>query len=84
LLNQRWRRIDEEHSFGVVKAGLVAAAKRKLMPSRLVEPMAHILLAALNELALLIATASDPKRAEREALGALDLLLEWLLDNAQR
>ena len=76
---RRWREIDEEHSFGVVKAGLRAAAKRELLPAHLIDPAGHILLAALNELALLIATSRDPKRAEREALAAFDLLLQRLL-----
>ena len=76
---KRWREIDEEHSFGVVKAGLRAAAKRELLPPHLIDPVGHILLAALNELALLIATSRDPKRAEHEALAAFDLLLQRLL-----
>lgn len=75
----RWRQIDEDHSFGLVKAGLRAAAKRGLFPAKLIEPTGHILLAALNELALLIATSDHPVRAEREALQALDRLLERLL-----
>jgi AcrR family transcriptional regulator len=75
----RWRQIDEEHSFGVVKAGLRAAAKRDLLPEQMIGPVAHILLAALNELALVIATSHDSRRAEREAIAALDLLLRRLL-----
>jgi AcrR family transcriptional regulator len=75
----RWRQIDEEHSFGVVKAGLRAAAKRDLLSEQMIEPVGHILLAALNELALVIATSQDSRRAEREAIAALDLLLGRLL-----
>jgi AcrR family transcriptional regulator len=80
----RWRQIDEEHSFGVVKAGLRAAAKRDLLPDEMIEPVGHILLAALNELALLIATSRDAKRAEREAIAAFDLLLSRLLGGRLR
>jgi AcrR family transcriptional regulator len=80
----RWRQIDEQHSFGVVKAGLRAAAKRDLLPEQMIEPVGHILLAALNELALLIATSREPRRAEREAIAAFDLLLRRLLSHHQR
>jgi AcrR family transcriptional regulator len=80
----RWRQIDEEHSFGVVKAGLRAAAKRDLLPEQMIEPVGHILLAALNELALVIATSRDSRRAEREAIAAFDLLLRRLLSYHQR
>jgi AcrR family transcriptional regulator len=80
----RWRQIDEQHSFGVVKAGLRAAARRDLLPERMIEPVGHILLAALNELALLIATSRDPKRAEREAIAAFDVVLRRLLGGDRR
>lgn len=80
----RWRQIDEEHSFGVVKAGLRAAARKGLLPEPMVEPIGHILLAALNELALLIAMSRDQRQAEREAIAALDLVLGQLLGAHQR
>ena len=47
----------------------------------MIEPVGHVLLAALNELALLIATARESRRAEREAIAAFDLLLRRLLGN---
>ena len=75
----RWRQIDEEYSFGVVRAGLRAAAKRNLLPEPMIEATGHILLAALNELALLIAMSRDKSKTEREALAALDLLFRRLL-----
>lgn len=78
-----WRKIDEEHSLGIVKSGLTAAAKRNLLPRRHIEPVAHMLLATLNELALLIATADDQKRAERDAIQAFDFLLRRLLDTSE-
>ena len=81
---RRWREIDAEHSFGVVKAGLRAAAKRDLLPEQSIEPVAHILLAALNELAQVIATSQDSKRAEREAIAAFELLMQRLLGDRSR
>jgi AcrR family transcriptional regulator len=80
----RWRQIDEEHSFGVVKAGLRAAAERNMLPESMIEAVGHILLAALNELALIIAMSSDQRQAEREAIGAFDLVLRRLLGSHQR
>jgi AcrR family transcriptional regulator len=75
----RWRQIDEEYSLGVVKAGLRAAAKRNLLPEPMIEATGHILLAALNELALLIVMSREKSKTEREALAALDLLFWRLL-----
>ena len=79
---ERWRQIDEEHSFGIVKAGLSAAAKRNLLPEALIGPMSHILLATLNELALVIAASNDQERAERDALAALEHLFNRLFEGA--
>jgi AcrR family transcriptional regulator len=78
-----WRKIDEEHSFGIMKSGLSAAAKRNLLPRRHIDVVAHMLLATLNELALLIATAVDQRRAERDAIQAFDFLLQRLLNASE-
>jgi AcrR family transcriptional regulator len=79
----RWRQIDEEHSFGVVKAGLRAAARRNLLPESMTDILGYILLATLNELALFIAMSGDQRRAEREAIAAFDLFLRRLLGSHQ-
>ena len=42
------------------------------------EPLAHVLLASVNESALYIANAAHPKRAMTEARAAIDRLLDGL------
>ena len=44
-----------------------------------VEPLAHLLLGALNEAALLVANAPKPKVARAEVGRTLELVLERLL-----
>ena len=61
----RWRAIDEKHAFGLLKTTLqAAAASRRLSGS--VDVLAHVLLAATLELALVIARSPDPEKALRE------------------
>ncbi|MEQ9640290.1 MAG: TetR/AcrR family transcriptional regulator [Alphaproteobacteria bacterium] len=77
---ESWRRIEAEYSFAVVLAGLRAAARRGIVPTELVEPIGHVLVAAHIEMAMLIATADDQGQAEAAALATLDLLFERLLN----
>jgi AcrR family transcriptional regulator len=74
----KWREIDERHAFGLMKAALEPAANEAGIPAQLVDAFAHMLLASLSEIALMIAQADDPasalengKRAVRELLGRL-------------
>ena len=59
---QRWREIDGAHGFGLLKEGLRAVATTGRIRAEGVDLLAHMLLAALMELALLIAQADDPRR----------------------
>jgi hypothetical protein len=45
----------------------------------LVEPLAHVVLAAIDELALLVARSADPEAAMRSGSDAIDELLRRLL-----
>jgi AcrR family transcriptional regulator len=81
---QKWREIDARFGFGQLKAGLRNAAKAGRIRPELAETMAHILLAALLEVALLIARAADPVAATRIGRAALDELLDRLLGVAPR
>jgi AcrR family transcriptional regulator len=73
-----WREIDARYGMGLVQLGLEAAMQQGVMPKQDPEPLAHLLLAALGEAALLIANADDPKTARREVEGPLMALLEGL------
>jgi AcrR family transcriptional regulator len=74
----KWREIDGRHAFGLLKAALDAAAKEAGLPAALVDTFAHMLLASLSEVALLIAQAGDRiaalengRRAVRELLSRI-------------
>jgi AcrR family transcriptional regulator len=75
---RRWREADEP-SLGLTRSVLAGAADAGLLDRRHVDVFAHILLAAGNELALMIALADDPAAAlvagENAARDFLDRLL---------
>jgi AcrR family transcriptional regulator len=60
-----WREIDARYGMGLVRMGLDAAMEQGALPRQDPEPLAHLLLAALGEAALLIANADDPQAARR-------------------
>jgi AcrR family transcriptional regulator len=66
---KEWREIDARYGLGLVRNVLDAAMDAGLLRRQPVEPLAHLLLAAMAEAGLMVATASDPA-AEREAVEA--------------
>jgi AcrR family transcriptional regulator len=76
---QRWREIDEQYGFGLLKHGVEAVAEAgKLVPAD-VDVVAHVLLGALNEAAMLVARAETPIAARRQATKAVDRLIDGFL-----
>lgn len=75
---QRWREIDERYAFGMLKAGLEAAAAAGRIRAEGVDVLAHMLLAALAEVALVVARAGDDAKAVRKAHAAVHELLDRL------
>jgi AcrR family transcriptional regulator len=61
-----WREMDAEHGLGLVSAALEGAMGAGLIERRPVAPLAHLLLAALNEAAMLVANAEDPVATRAE------------------
>jgi AcrR family transcriptional regulator len=76
---QRWRDLDEQGPLGVIRGLLAAAAEFGRLPAEHVDAFAHIVLAALNELALVIARADDPARALVAGESAVEEFLDRLL-----
>ena len=76
---QRWREIDEGNSFGLLKTALQGAADKGRVPAGSVDVLAHMLLAALIEVALVISRAEDTAAATRQGELALEELLGRLL-----
>src|SRR6267143_245875 len=50
---RRWREIEEGYGLGLIRAVVHAAAEQGRVPPELVDPFSHVLLATVNELALL-------------------------------
>jgi AcrR family transcriptional regulator len=76
---QRWRDLDEQGPLGVIRGLLAAAAESGRVPARHVDAFAHIVLAALNELALVIARADDRAQALVAGESAVEEFLDRLL-----
>jgi AcrR family transcriptional regulator len=76
---QRWREFDEEHVLGNIKAAMHIAAAEGALDPKHADAFAHILLAAVNELALTIPGAADQAAAISAAESALDEFLRRLL-----
>ena len=81
---ERWREIDEGNSFGLLKAALQGAAEKGLVPAGSVDVLAHMLLAALIEVALVTSRAEDTADATRAGEEALEKLLGSLLGSGLR
>ncbi|MEV0203438.1 TetR/AcrR family transcriptional regulator [Nonomuraea sp. NPDC050691] len=58
---ERWRAMEERHAFGMLKAALQAS---RAVPEEFTDLHAHMLLAAINESALLVARGGGPEAAE--------------------
>jgi AcrR family transcriptional regulator len=76
---QRWREIDERYGFGLLKAGVAAVAAAGRLAVDDVDVVAHVLLGALNEAAMLVARAETPVAARRQATKAVDRVIDGFL-----
>jgi AcrR family transcriptional regulator len=73
-----WRAIDERYGLGLVMAALRAAMDAGALREQPVKPLAHLLLAALGEAGMLVATADDPRATRDEVERPLLALLDGL------
>ena len=76
---EKWREIDERYAFGLMKAALEPAAKEAGLPASLIDTFAHMLLASLSEVALMIAQADDSTVALENGRRAVRELLDRIL-----
>jgi AcrR family transcriptional regulator len=79
---RRWREIEEQYGLGMIRAVVHAAAEEGRLPTTQVDAFSHMLLAAVNELALLVALADDVQAVQASAQDAVDELLRRLLPQA--
>jgi AcrR family transcriptional regulator len=78
---RKWREIDDRY-FGAVARMAVKGLLGDAAPAREVEPMAHLLMGAVMEAAILCATAEDPQTAARDLSSALRRMLLGMARNA--
>jgi AcrR family transcriptional regulator len=76
---ERWRAMDEQHALGAARAMVQAISDSGRLAPDLVGAFAHMILAALDEIALVIARAEDPEAAMANGRMAVRELLRRLL-----
>jgi AcrR family transcriptional regulator len=75
---EEWREIGNRHGLGLITGALSWAMDEGQIARSDVRTLAHLLLAALAEASLLIASADDPRAAREDVEGTLMLLLDGL------
>jgi AcrR family transcriptional regulator len=74
----RWREIATEHGLGLIEATLQAAVEAGAIDPQPVRPLAHVLMGALDEAAMLVARAEDAEKMRGEVGQTLAALLDGL------
>ena len=77
-----WRELEARYGLGLVTMGLQAAMDAGVLAPQPLEPLAHMLLASLNEAALLVAGSDDPETTRREVGTVVDHLIDRLATSA--
>jgi AcrR family transcriptional regulator len=75
---EEWRAAGERYGLGLVRAGLTAAMDAGAIARAPIDPLAQLLLAAVEEAVVYVARAKDQAAARREAEDALHRLLDGL------
>ena len=73
-----WREIERQYGLGLTQVALETAMAEGLIEQQPSEPLAHIMLGAINEAALTIGAADDPEKARAEVGAALGRVLNGL------
>src|SRR5262245_25035285 len=76
---QKWREIEAQHGLGLLKTALGRAAEAGRLPAEQVDVAAHVLLAALIEIVMMIARSANAKAATKQGRKALARLIESLV-----
>jgi AcrR family transcriptional regulator len=75
---QRWSDISYDHNMGLVLAVLTQGIELGRIPAQPVTPLAHVLMGALREAALYLATAADTAAARAEVGAVMNHLINGL------
>jgi AcrR family transcriptional regulator len=76
---ERWRALEERHALGLIRGVLAAIADQGDLEPGLVDVFSHVILAAINEIALLIARSDQPDQEAQVGADAIDEVLSRLL-----
>jgi AcrR family transcriptional regulator len=76
---EQWREIDARFGLALLTHSVEVVMEAGLIPPGPAGPLAHMLLGALNEAALLVATATRPKAARAEVGRTVEQVLDRLL-----
>jgi AcrR family transcriptional regulator len=79
-----FRDVAQRYSLGMTEQLLTEAIKAGQLARQPVRPLAHVLIGALDEAAMAIATSEDPKRARRETRQVLQRLIDGMLHDPAR
>jgi AcrR family transcriptional regulator len=79
----RWREIGAKHGLGLIEGTLQAAVDAGAIVAQPVRPLAHVLMGALDEAALLVARADDPEEMRAEVGRTLRFVLDSLSSDAR-
>jgi AcrR family transcriptional regulator len=74
----RWREIASAHGLGLIEASLQAAMDAGQIEEQPSKPLAHVLMGALDEAAMLVARSEDPEGTRIEVAATLNRILEGL------
>lgn len=75
---ERWHEIGARYGLGLISALVSAGIESGEIRRQPVEPLAHALLGALDEVAMLVARSDDPQATRADAAETLDTLVEAL------
>jgi AcrR family transcriptional regulator len=75
---QQWREIGMRYGFGLVEGVLAEAIRSGALDEQPVRPLAHLVLGAIDEAAMLVARADDDGATRREVGESVDRFLEHL------
>lgn len=78
---KRWREADQSYYLATTKTAIEAAIAMGVAEKQPVDALAHIILGALNEAAMLIAHADDKAVARREVSSVVERLFAGLRGN---
>ena len=73
-----WREIDTQYGLGLVKASLERRWRPGLIARQPVDPLAHLVVGALDEAAMYISRATDAEAARREMGESVERMLSGL------